>query len=541
MQWFKNLSLTLKSMLGPMVMVAIILVSGVFSQQQASHVATEIERISNDLTVDIDAANDVIFHLFEMRLIVKDFMRTSEPKLVTDFKAKVIELEEDLQSLKDNIGNPKRAQWVTEIWQLFDDYHESFESAAKASDASLREQAYQKLDRIGPQMAEHLKTLVSDLETALKQENQQLLTSQQSAQNVSLLITLVLAVAGVAISYWIANSFVKPISKIKDILEQIASGEADLTQRLPKIGEDEVGQLAKYFNFFIHRLDAIINQVQQSAVQLASAAEEMTAISEETSESSQAQASKTEMVATAINQMAASILEVSRNVSETSQMAEQSKTTAEQGKSLEQQALTAIRQLHDEFAVTAEIIEEVGRNSESVNQVMEVITAIADQTNLLALNAAIEAARAGEQGRGFAVVADEVRTLAAKTQQSTEEIRNTIDALRGNVARTVENMRKGREMTGQVVEQAEQVDTALTEIVAGIERIDDMSNQIATATEEQSSVTEEINTNVEELRGQSELTAAATGQVGDAATELANLASQLQELVGQFKVGRAKI
>lgn len=352
----------------------------------------------------------------------------------------------------------------------------------------------------------------------------------------SLLAGILVLALGLAVAWWLSRSIVVPLGQTVARLNDIASGGGDLTQRLAVGGGRELAELGSAFNGFIDKIRELVQQVAAATAQLAAAAEHLSATSTETSSQVQRQQSETDQVATAMNEMAATVQDVARSASEAARSAQQTDEEANAGRLVVQQTVDSIQVLAAEIEDAAGVIMRLSADSEEIGKVLDVIRGIAEQTNLLALNAAIEAARAGEQGRGFAVVADEVRTLASRTQASTQEIQQMIERLQGNAGSAVDAMEKGRTRARDSVAHASRAGESLHAITEAITTISDMNTQIASAAEQQSAVAEEINRNVANISSAVDETARGASQLSGSSEDLARLALELQGRVTQFRV-----
>lgn len=344
-------------------------------------------------------------------------------------------------------------------------------------------------------------------------------------------------VSGLAalVAYFSAMKIVKPLLYLSNVVQEIERN-SDLTQRIDFKSEDELGHMSGALNRMLEKFHLGMQHVADSTSQLASSSEELNAITTESSSSIQQQLTDTDQVATAMSQMSASVTEVASNTAGAATTAEATNKAAAEGREVVRNTIETIEKLADEVEAGAELIGRVETESEAIGSVLDVILGISEQTNLLALNAAIEAARAGEQGRGFAVVADEVRSLAQRTKESSEEIQEMIDNLQNGTRNAVQAIQQGRQQARESVEQAALAGKALETISESVNSIHDLNVQIASAAEEQSSVAEEINRGIVRINGVTEQSATGAQQTSTASDDMARLAEQLKELVVRFKV-----
>ncbi|WAD25923.1 methyl-accepting chemotaxis protein [Pseudomonadaceae bacterium T75] len=354
-------------------------------------------------------------------------------------------------------------------------------------------------------------------------------------RNTALIVAGIAIALGLLVAALVARGIVRPIRVAVDAMRDIAAGEGDLTRRLEERGRNEVAELGQAFNQFAEKVRRLVSEVAGSTSQVAAAAEEMSAITDEFNRDVAQQRHEIEQVATAMNEMTATVQDVARNAAQAAASAQAADREAQQGQQVVHETVSSIESVSVEVEHTASAIQRLEADSQSISAVLEVIRGVAEQTNLLALNAAIEAARAGEQGRGFAVVADEVRTLASRTQQSTLEIQQVIEQLQSGARNAAEVMHRGRAQVDSSVLQAQQAGSSLTSITSAVASISDMNTQIASAAEQQSAVSDEISQNVVTINQVADRVTEAAGQTAQASSQLAHLAAGLQSLVGQFK------
>lgn len=355
---------------------------------------------------------------------------------------------------------------------------------------------------------------------------------------VSLLISMaVCGIITVAVLFWMFRCMVvSRLAILEKSMKDIAEGDGDLKIRVDVHSNDAIDRVGRYFNLFLDKIHDAITRVDGASQQLNVSSTELTSITDDTKNSIDEQQSETEQVATAINEMTVTVGEVARNATDAASATHDADEQAAEGRSIVTSSIDSIHVLVDDIQEAANVIMQLRKDSESIGGVLDVIQGIAEQTNLLALNAAIEAARAGEQGRGFAVVADEVRTLASRTQESTTEIKTIIDSLQSGAEQAVQAMDKGREQVQMTVEKTTEAGSSLELITAAVAKINEMNTQIASAAEEQNSVAEEINQNITRISQHAEKTADGAQTTQMASTELASLSEELNILMSQFKI-----
>lgn len=360
-------------------------------------------------------------------------------------------------------------------------------------------------------------------------------TSNKLLTTISLVIAAVLGGLSLII-FIITRQQIIPIKRMSRRMQEIAEGEADLTQTIRVERNDELGELAGGFNRFLERIRQLMIMLGNTSQQLAASANQVEASSMQMDQDMASQQAEVDQISTAMTQLVATVEEVAGHAQEASAAAQDSGKETSSGTQQVRQVINAIKHQAQVIDETANEVEKLQESGQQIGEVMDVIRGVAEQTNLLALNAAIEAARAGEAGRGFAVVADEVRTLAARTHESTEQIQTTIDELLGRINHAVNAMHTSSEGSDQTVINAEEAGQALESITAAISNIENMNIQIASATQEQSSTVDELNRNLERIVELSGSTSQSSQEVAQSGSELNNLARELQSLIGRFKV-----
>ena len=349
------------------------------------------------------------------------------------------------------------------------------------------------------------------------------------------LATLFIALSAIA-GYMLAKAIIKPLNATAGAMRDIAEGEGDLTRRLSEKGSTEIAAVSNGFNSFVSKIHNAVGQVNESASRIAVSSEQLLQIADTNSKDIARQTEETQQMATAITEMTATVQEVARSASEAADAASHADSESQAGADVVNQTIASIGELVSEVESAVSVISTLESESENIGMVLDVIRNIADQTNLLALNAAIEAARAGEQGRGFAVVADEVRSLASRTQESTQEIQQMMERLQNGTGEAVRVMHSSQEKTRETVAKAQLAGTSLESIKASVSTIHAMNTQIASAAEEQGVVANEINRSVVNIADISKKTAQGSSNSAESSRTLATLGEEMHGLVKQFKL-----
>lgn len=372
-------------------------------------------------------------------------------------------------------------------------------------------------------------------QNTLQEKDAGTLDAETNISLVMLIGTFIVLLLGGAIAWFLSRTITVPLRAAVERAKKIAVGDLT-TAEIIISGDDELAELGNAINTMNSNLREVISEVSKSTGELASAATQMKDTALQTSQGMENQHTETDQVATAMTEMSATVQEVARNAAEAAISATEADKQAAEGKHVVTQNMESIHALAASIELASSTINKLGEDTKGVDDIVAVISGIANQTNLLALNAAIEAARAGEQGRGFAVVADEVRSLAANTQKSTEEIRSMLDKLKTGASDAVNAMNEGHAQAQRSVEQANTAGDSLTAITNAVAAINNMNTQIATASEEQSAVAEEMNRSIVRISSEAEATLENTRQTRTVAEQVGALSTHLQEIVTRFKI-----
>ncbi|WP_020209421.1 methyl-accepting chemotaxis protein [Gilvimarinus chinensis] len=547
LRWYNNMGFRWKLTLPLLVLVALFLYSSIYSVLSArklSENATTIAEINlQELQLLLQADRDLYQALTaERTAFVNGASGVSVASLMAEHKENAEQARERfLQSL--TLSNTSVESEKTEFLTLFQAWYsfsrDLIEQAATGDPNSIDDferEGYERSYQLFEAVRTHLDVVGERRLNHVEQFTQQILADEKSVSTQLIGIAIVCTLVALGAALVLPALVIKPLKSISNRIQNIAEGDGDLTIRIDVQNNDELGELSGHVNQFMEKLQHLIGQIRANTEEVSQAANTMLSVSERSQGAADEQCHSITMVVTAVNELTVAIHEVAQNTNETADSAKRANGITESGQERIETAVNRVQELSNRIAETAGVMAQLEDEAKNVTSVIDVIRGVAEQTNLLALNAAIEAARAGEQGRGFAVVADEVRTLASRTQESTEDIQKMLAQLQTGVQSAVTAMNYSNEMTGEAVQAANDGGESLVNIRDAVSSITNMAIQIASAAEEQSSVTADIDKNLVEINQLAMNTSDDAAKTANASRELSTLSQNLRDLVGSFRV-----
>ena len=538
----RNMNIAPRAFLGFACIGALMLFLGIFALNQMSKIRGATEDITLRSVPSIRALDDFTQLTLRLRVLSYRLLTNREPdvqqKTLEAFELRNQQIRAAQSVYEKLIDSREERSAYDDYVRLLGQYRQIEERMKSLSRNNQIEELRTLLNTellSNSEAVNAVLTRLLDINNSMANDSNQKAADQYDSAFDLVVALLVLATALTVLFAWLlTRSITLPIAQALDAAENIAEG--NLTQPIKVDGDDEAGRLLRAMNKMQEKLRDTLQRISGSATQLASAAEELNAVTDESARGLTQQNNEIEQAATAVNEMTSAVEEVARNAVSTSEASKNATTSAGDGRDLVQETVSAIERMSGDVQGTATLIGALAEESRDIGKVLDVIRGLADQTNLLALNAAIEAARAGEAGRGFAVVADEVRALAHRTQQSTSEIERMIGSIQAGTEQAVDLMRNSTECAESTLNIAKGAGMSLDTINSAIIEINERNLVIASAAEEQAQVAREVDRNLVNIRDLSVQSATGASQTSAASNELSRLAVDLNGMVGRFRL-----
>lgn len=539
MNWFSRISIKFKLMLIPLVGVLGFATNLSYNFSVNTETRQKLESVRDVYYPILERANNVIVTLDRTVEVLNSAVSAGELDMIKGADENAEKMRTMFREIRGL--EPDRKQMVEQLSSGFENY---YALAREISEGMISGSVdFAQLNAKVESMGSKLNLLKTEL-VDFRDQSHDLFTNNISnsiedantALNVGATIAVLITGILIAVALYITMQVTRNIGRVVTSLQEIASGEGDLTKRIKQNSEDEIGTLVFWFNSFIERLQGIIKDVVNSIDPLTGVSKELGSLAHESESASSEQLEATVSVNRSMKEMFESLNENAANTSNAAVAASDANDQAKKGHGIVSEAIRTINDLAREVAKAGETIHQLEADSENVGQILDVIQGIASQTNLLALNAAIEAARAGEHGRGFAVVADEVRTLASRTQESTEEIHRVIEQLQRTARAISEVMANGQRKAEESVTKAGDTGSSLQAITTRVEEINVMNTQIASATEEQQQTSHFIQQAIDEISASAQRAADGSAKVASSTEQLQKVAQKLGAVARQFRV-----
>ncbi|AXP02766.1 methyl-accepting chemotaxis protein [Pseudomonas sp. 43mfcvi1.1] len=538
----RSLNIAPRAFLGFAFIALLVVALGVFAANRMSIIRQASLNMEQNQVPSVGYLGNVMESVLRMRILSFRILVNRDPASLKEAETRINVLVEKLHKANDSYA---ALQATPEEAELYKAFSATLEKYLQAQQEMLELSRQDKVD----QLRTHINTRIKEGTDLMGEQLNKLIAinvagageaSAKAGENYNsaitgiIIVSIIAALATIVLALLLTRSIVTPLNRALEAARTIAGG--NLVQVIADDGKDEPARLLQALAAMQGSLRQTIEQIAGSASQLGAAAEELSAVTQESSRGLQQQHNEIEQAATAVNEMTAAVEEVARNAVSTSEASNQSTQAAQEGRSRVVETVDAIQTMTHDVQATASMIEGLAVQGRDIGKVLDVIRAIAEQTNLLALNAAIEAARAGEAGRGFAVVADEVRALAHRTAQSTQEIEKMVAGIQNGTGQAVQSMQQSNQRTQSTLEMARAAGVALEQITQSINQINERNLVIASASEEQAQVSREVDRNLVNIRDLATQSASGAKQTSDATHELSRLAVGLNAMVARFVI-----
>ncbi|WP_018984159.1 methyl-accepting chemotaxis protein [Salinimonas chungwhensis] len=539
MKFLLNLSVAKKIFLIPIIGAASFLIFVVINSYISSQNAQQLEAAKNVDFPALQLSSEALVSMEKVRDTLAGAVTTGDTDALTLARQSAEKTEQRLAQIESI--DPELSAEVNDILAEFDAYYVLANQITTSmlndtADFSTLSTQLETMNQRYEEVTSHLNNFKQRRAEAFDKAFEDYNDAQQFLLLLGIIMGLLTTIILFATAWPIVSEIRGNLNRVVSSLRNIAEENGDLTVRIESNSKDEVGELVTYFNRFMERLQNLVKDIVDTTLPLSSLAQNLNTLTTDTNRTIKNQQESATEAKSAVEQMSQSVYQVAHNAAEASTAANEAADAANEGKRVVGNTVSSIQSLAENVAETADVIQKLENDSNQVGVVLDVIKGIAEQTNLLALNAAIEAARAGEQGRGFAVVADEVRTLASRTQQSTEEIQNTIERLQSAAQSAVTVMNKGNEKARESVDTANLAGHSLDTITQTIDQISQMNAQIAASTDSQQATSRNIVNSVDAIFQRTEETSKDSQELASASHQLADLATKLESIARQFRV-----
>lgn len=528
-----SLSAKLYAIAGVLLVFTVIVAgTGYFSM---SYIVKEYEKSLNENAAQLQAATEAQNYLGLAVQAFKDYLLRKDEKYIKQFPEYEGNIEKQIEIFAKFSTDADEKAALDTVRQAIVPYRESFDVMAKARQASDDIAAVDKsIKGVDQPLRKALISLGNIVKNKFENTQQNIKSIVFKLKAAVVIATVIAIVLGIALSNLLIRKILKSIMAVKDVAEKASNG--NLTNVVPIYSDDEIGDMASAFNSMLASIKGMFGRLNAAVNTMASSSEELSATVAEITKMVSDQSNRASQIATSSTEMTQTVIDIAKNATDMASSSNDTLNIANEGAGVVSRTISEVRKISQTVSSLAEAMKALGDRSKQIGEIVNVIKDIADQTNLLALNAAIEAARAGEQGRGFAVVADEVRKLAERTGKSTTEISEMIVAIQNETAKAVQSMEEGTRTVESGVDLATQAGDALGKIVGSVSALQSTVQQIASATEEMTATAESISSDIEAVASAAKETSASAEEITHAANDLSILSSDLKADVDKFKI-----